>query len=145
MPIFSRLAHQFIRWKSRRGLRDESESVDTATHLVGSTSSSRKFELFWTSYVTYKVQNESDFAFGEYKKAVAGSNLRIFSRSRSLEYLSASFATSEYPKPFQHDGLSFENHIVNVVSEVAPLIIQLGLCAMRKFGAGCFLTEGRGT
>jgi hypothetical protein len=106
----------------------------------------RKFELFWTSYVTYKVQNESDFAFGEYKKAVAGSDLGIFSRSLLLEYLSAaSFATSEYPKPFQHDCLSFENRIVNVVRQVAPLIIQLGLCAIRKFGAGCFLTEGRET
>lgn len=29
MPIFSRLAYQFIRWKSRRGLRDESENVDS--------------------------------------------------------------------------------------------------------------------
>lgn len=28
MPIFSALAYQFIRWKSRRGLRDETEAVD---------------------------------------------------------------------------------------------------------------------
>jgi len=30
MPIFSKLAYQFIRWKSRRGLCDESEKVDSA-------------------------------------------------------------------------------------------------------------------
>lgn len=30
MPIFSRLAYQFIRWKSRRGLRDESDAADSA-------------------------------------------------------------------------------------------------------------------
>lgn len=30
MPVFSKLAYQFIRWKSRGGLRDESASVDAA-------------------------------------------------------------------------------------------------------------------
>ncbi len=30
MPIFSALAYQLVRWKSRRGLRDESEAVDSA-------------------------------------------------------------------------------------------------------------------
>jgi len=30
MPIFSALAYQFVRWKSRRGLRDESEAIDSA-------------------------------------------------------------------------------------------------------------------
>ncbi len=30
MPIFSALAYQMIRWKSRNGLRDESEAVDAA-------------------------------------------------------------------------------------------------------------------
>jgi len=30
MPIFSSLAYRVIRWQSRRGLRDESESVDVA-------------------------------------------------------------------------------------------------------------------
>jgi putative endonuclease len=28
VPVFSALAYQFIRWKSRRGLRDESNAVD---------------------------------------------------------------------------------------------------------------------
>lgn len=30
MPIFSAVAYQLIRWKSRNGLRDESEAVDLA-------------------------------------------------------------------------------------------------------------------
>lgn len=30
MPIFSALAYQFVRWKSRHGLRDESEAIDAA-------------------------------------------------------------------------------------------------------------------
>lgn len=30
MPIFSKLAYQFIRWKSRHGLRDETEVVDSS-------------------------------------------------------------------------------------------------------------------
>ena len=30
MPIFSTLAYQVIRWKSRHGLRDESEVIDSA-------------------------------------------------------------------------------------------------------------------
>lgn len=30
MPVFSTLAYQFVRWKSRRGLRDETETVDAA-------------------------------------------------------------------------------------------------------------------
>ena len=30
MPVFSAIAYQVVRWKSRRGLRDESEFVDTA-------------------------------------------------------------------------------------------------------------------
>ncbi|GAC1631532.1 MAG: hypothetical protein NVS9B14_03490 [Candidatus Acidiferrum sp.] len=30
MPVFSALAYQVVRWKSRRGLRDESEAVDSA-------------------------------------------------------------------------------------------------------------------
>ena len=32
MPVFSALAYQVVRWKSRRGLRDESEAVDSANH-----------------------------------------------------------------------------------------------------------------
>jgi len=30
VPVFSAIAYQVVRWKSRRGLRDESEFVDTA-------------------------------------------------------------------------------------------------------------------
>ena len=30
MPVFSMIAYQFVRWKSRHGLRDESEAVDSA-------------------------------------------------------------------------------------------------------------------
>jgi len=30
LPIFSSLAYQIVRWKARHGLRDESESVDSA-------------------------------------------------------------------------------------------------------------------
>ena len=30
MPVFSALAYQLVRWKSRNGLRDESEAVDSA-------------------------------------------------------------------------------------------------------------------
>lgn len=89
------------------------------------TEDSHVFELVWKSYVAYSVLNES-FAAADSEQYFEGSRFRVYSKSHFIDYVSrASFACAEYPGPTDHHEVVCENHIIDVISPVAPTIRQL--------------------
>jgi hypothetical protein len=96
----------------------------TDLHPVRPTG--KLFEIIWKTYITYSVRNESYFAVSKDEEIVVGKKFRIYSNSNFLDFVSrGTFATTEYPGPFQHYGVLCENHIIDVVSIDAPQIQRL--------------------
>ena len=81
------------------------------------------FELVWTSYVGYSVENES-YALPEPKESVGeGRLLVVYTESVYLSYLAkATFTSADYPGSFKHWALCCLNHVVNVASVEEPAI-----------------------
>jgi|HubBroStandDraft_1064217.scaffolds.fasta_scaffold149284_1 hypothetical protein len=104
---------------------EETETVDiggtkiTGVHRVLPTG--RIFEVTWKHYIAYCIRNELYAEATKDEVIAAGKMFRLYSKSRFLDYISrATFATSEYPGPFQHYGVVSENHIIDVVSVDPP-------------------------
>jgi hypothetical protein len=85
--------------------------------------SCRVFELTWSSYIGYSVENES-YAVVEPKSSIGEGRLVIvYTTSVYLDYLSkATFASAEYPAPFKHWAICCLDQIVNVASTQEPAI-----------------------
>jgi len=81
------------------------------------------FELYWSSYIGYAVENESYAQNHPYDVRSKGRLLVEYSKSVYLEYLSkASFASSDYPGAYKHWAVLCLDHIVNVASITEPRI-----------------------
>jgi hypothetical protein len=84
--------------------------------------SCRVFEVTWETYICYSVVNES-YASVAKTGTYTGQSVRQYSESPFLEYIrSATFASADYPGPFQHVSVLCGNHIVEVASTVAPCV-----------------------
>jgi len=83
----------------------------------------RVFELIWSSYIGYSVENES-FARPEPAGSVGEGNLLIvYSKSVYLDYLAkATFANDDHPGSFQHWAIRCLDHVVNVASCNEPVV-----------------------
>ena len=87
------------------------------------TAMSRVFELYWDTYVSYAVRNESYCSPDLYEEPGAGPALRTYTRSRFLDFVAAgTFASAKYPGPMTHYGLLCGNHVIDVVSVGAPSV-----------------------
>lgn len=111
--------------EGRAAAESVSQTFGTTTitdlHTVRLTG--RFFEISWVHYIAYCVRNETYCAAPGPGEVWVGERLRIYSKSRFLEYVSvATFASSEYPGPFQHYCVVSENHLIDVVSVDAPQI-----------------------
>jgi len=92
---------------------------------IDTTKESRIFELAWECYVGYSVLNES-FASVSDEEQFEGQRLRIYSKSRFIDYMSrASFACVEHPGPTSHYSVACEDHIVDVLSVSAPAVRRI--------------------
>jgi hypothetical protein len=113
---------------------DEARAIDTLedlkigdvtirdTRRVEYDASCRRFELIWDSYVSYSVTNES-YANADDPQTYVGSRVRRYSTSAFLEYVrQATFATHEYPGPYQHVAIICENHVVDIASVEEPQV-----------------------
>jgi hypothetical protein len=100
-------------------LRDVLAGSRAIVHVAGC----RVFELTWSRYVGYSVENES-YGAPEPKESVGKGRLIVeYTRSVYLSYLAkATFASDDYPGPFTHWALHCLNHIVNVASVDRPQI-----------------------
>lgn len=84
------------------------------------TADSRTFELYWPSYISYTVRNES-FCMWDKEEAWEGSSFRIYTRSKFLDFVAnATFATSVYPGPFRHYSVLCADHIIDIASQEPP-------------------------
>ncbi len=83
----------------------------------------RLFELFWKHYIAYCVRNESYCGATNNEEIAAGEKFRIYSKSHFLHFISrTTFASAEYPGPFQHYCILSENHVVDIVAVDGPQI-----------------------
>lgn len=101
-------------------------SILKGSRIIDHFKGCRKFELLWTSYISYSVVNES-YSNGEPKPA--NTKVRLFAeyeRSNYLEYLlKATFATEEYPGPYRHWAILCQNHTIDIASQVHPIAREL--------------------
>ncbi len=82
-------------------------------------------QIDFNSYVGYSVINESFAVWDDYEE-FEGKAIRIYSKSRYLDFIGAwTIASEEYPGPFKHYGVSCLNHIVNIVSTEEPAVIEV--------------------
>lgn len=90
-------------------------------HLPGC----RRFELIWSSYIGYNVVNES-YSNAEPTTSISvggRGHITEYSSSQYLGYLAkASFATRDYPGPFRHWAIYCEDHTIDIVSQVEPVL-----------------------
>ena len=101
-------------------------SILAGSREIGHFDGCRKFELFWESYISYSVVNES-YSNGEPKASNGKGRLLVeYESSNFLEYLSkATFATAEYPGPNRHWAVYCQNHTIDVASQVDPKVREL--------------------
>ncbi|MBD9434470.1 hypothetical protein IB223_00020 [Pseudoxanthomonas sp. PXM03] len=109
--------------------REESLEVNgvslTGIRPIEVTHGSRRFEVLWGTYITYAVHNES-YCHQDDTEVWAGERLRVYSRSKFLEFTAAAtFASDGYPGPFKHYRLICGNHVIDVASEHAPVVTRL--------------------
>ncbi len=85
---------------------------------------SKRFKVYFSSYISYSVINESYTTLDEYEE-FEGHNFRVYSKSRFLDYVSkGTIATKDYPGPFIHYGLCCCDHIIEILSTKKPTITE---------------------
>lgn len=85
------------------------------------------YQIHFNSYLTYSVIDES-YDHGDKYNIIAGKEefYCIFSRSHFLDFISKeTFATHEFPGPFQHYCIACCDHVIHVASENAPRVKQI--------------------
>ena len=107
------------------------ESIKVGDHVIENTHSidldySEPFiQIDFESYIGYSILNESYVDLGDYEK-YEGRTFRIYSKSRYLDFImNTTFALEYYPGPYKHYGINCLNHIIDVVSETEPIIIEV--------------------
>jgi hypothetical protein len=99
-----------------------SGGVFSNVHAVEVVATSRRFEFYWDSYISYAVRNESYASCKEWEESI-GKKFRIYSKSVFLEYVaSATLAKQDFPGPFIHYSIICANHIIDVVSQDPPTV-----------------------
>ena len=54
-----------------------------------------------------------------------GKAFRVYSKSKFLDYVKATtYVTTDYPGPYNHYGFICLDHIINVVSSDAPIVME---------------------
>jgi hypothetical protein len=89
---------------------------------VESDPSCQLFELVWPRYVAYVVRNELYTAWDDTEE-FEGRHFRVYRKSPFGDYVRrATFASDQYPGPLTHWGLVCENHLVDVIGWVPPVM-----------------------
>lgn len=88
------------------------------------------YEIVFERYIMYQVRNES-FCSRDSYEICKGKYLLIFERSRLLDQLQmitdCQFDNgSYYPGKWKHYGIYTQNHIIDVVSQYEPVVIEKG-------------------
>ena len=101
----------------------EIEIKDSYSIDIDGTKPQIQMDFEW--YIGYSVRNESYTVWDDYEE-FDGKIFRIFSKSRYLDFISIStIATEEYPGPYKHYGMSCLNHVIDVVSNTDPIIVEI--------------------
>ena len=89
------------------------------------TADSRTFELYWPSYISYAVRNES-FCSWDKEEIWEGTAVRTYTRSKFLDFVeNGTFASADYPGPFRHFAILCANHIIDIASQDSPRVQEI--------------------
>lgn len=88
-------------------------------------ASSRIYEFTFNRYVAYSVRDEI-YCSWDKDESFEGRLFCVYSKSKYLDFVrSATIARDDYPGPLRHFGFNCLNHVVDVVSDVEPIISEL--------------------
>lgn len=111
--------------QTQTGAPVRNEHFDSVSPIEISRSA-EAIELLWGDYIAYAVLNES-FATAD-PDGPPESMLRCRANTAFLDYVARdTFATDDYPGPFDHWELICLNHVVHVASRTAPEIRRVPL------------------
>lgn len=87
----------------------------------------RQYEICFQGYILYQIRNESFCSFDP-EEIRHGRYLIKFEKSKLLSYLSSVTDVgrfddgSFYPGKWTHYGISTQNHVIDVISHIPPVI-----------------------
>jgi hypothetical protein len=82
-------------------------------------------QIDFETYIGYSIINESYTTWDDYEE-FEGQIFRIYSKSRYLDFIKVgTFASEDYPGPFEHYGIACLNHIVDIVSISEPIVSEV--------------------
>lgn len=88
---------------------------------------SRVYEILFSDYIIYQCRNESYTCWDD-REIRKGKYLIVFEKSRLLEYYEDvifDFDSDNIKRERKHYGIYTENHVIDVISNQAPVITKL--------------------
>ncbi|MBR6801647.1 MAG: hypothetical protein IKM61_07850 [Eubacteriaceae bacterium] len=86
-----------------------------------------EYEIIFEGYIMYRVLNESYSLGDEYDK-FSGKYFRVYERSRFLESMKYGVFCQKdqsgeyYPGKWVHYGICSQNHVVDIISHIPPVV-----------------------
>lgn len=81
------------------------------------------YDIFFGNYFGYSVRNES-YTIWDDEEKFEGNRFRIYSKSKYSDYLKISAPVTQTME-FTHYGICCENHIIDVASDIKPVITKI--------------------
>ena len=88
----------------------------------------RQYEIYFQDYILYQVRDESYCSFDDHEEIRHGRYLITFEKSKLLYYLSGVTDVGQfddgsfYPGKWTHYGIYTQNHVIDVISHIPPVI-----------------------
>lgn len=89
----------------------------------------QNYKILFENYIIYQVRNESFCSF-DTEEIRIGKYLIVFEASKLLDYLSVSTDAYQfddgtfYPGRWKHYGVYTQNHVIDIVSQVEPIVLR---------------------
>jgi hypothetical protein len=94
--------------------------------VVDATDPDRRFEIRWSSYISYAVRSEHYCQWDEDEVWEGKHVFRVYTKSKFLEFVAAgTFATADFPGTFRHYQIQSLYPIIDVASMEVPRVRRL--------------------
>jgi hypothetical protein len=94
--------------------------------VVDATDPDRRFEIRWSSYISYAVRSEHYCQWDKDEVWEGKHVFRVYTKSKFLDFVAAgTFATADFPGAFRHYQIQCLYPIIDVASMEAPRVRRL--------------------
>jgi hypothetical protein len=94
--------------------------------VVDTTDPDRRFEIRWSSYISYAVRSEHYCQWDSDEVWEGKHVFRVYSKSKFLDFVAAgTFASDVFPGPYRHYQIQSLYPIIDVASMEAPRVRRL--------------------